>query len=272
LKKVAGVLALLVAANGLAADTLITPTITGNQLTARIELGALAADLSITFEQVVGLNVSALQVSAGAVSISDPTILSRLPGSLVSIPAGFPVLVRIEPSASSALSFAGVYKLGLHTHNLTFTANSPLRLYRSHAGGPFVDMTGSLEMGSVRAGGSGPGFSEFLIVADVRPTDSVIAQKLQTLETALASNQAAISAEAYTELAGRLQSIRTQITTGAIGPAIDACAAFGEEVKKRSGSAIPDVWQAHGTVVNVAGILRSAADTLRFSLVVKSNG
>jgi hypothetical protein len=42
-------------------------------------------------------------------------------------------------------------------------------------------------------------------------------------------------------------------------------------VKAQSGSAIPDVWRANSTLVNVAGILRASADTLRFSLVFKAN-
>jgi hypothetical protein len=42
-------------------------------------------------------------------------------------------------------------------------------------------------------------------------------------------------------------------------------------VKDQSGAAIPNVWQANNPVVNVAGLLRSAADTLKFSLTLKSN-
>ena len=43
--------------------------------------------------------------------------------------------------------------------------------------------------------------------------------------------------------------------------------AFSRYVKDHSGEEIPDVWRANcSPVVNVAGLLRSAADTLRFSL------
>jgi hypothetical protein len=45
-----------------------------------------------------------------------------------------------------------------------------------------------------------------------------------------------------------------------------------DAVKQQSGANIPDVWQASGSLVNVAGALRGAADTLKFSLVWKSNG
>jgi hypothetical protein len=42
---------------------------------------------------------------------------------------------------------------------------------------------------------------------------------------------------------------------------------FSRYVKDHSGEEIPDVWRANcSPVVNVGGLLRSAADTLRFSL------
>ena len=48
--------------------------------------------------------------------------------------------------------------------------------------------------------------------------------------------------------------------------------AFSDYVKAQSGEEIPDVWQANcASQINVAGLLRSAADTLRFSLDRKAN-
>src|SRR5947207_10512963 len=115
----------------------VTPAISGNELTAQIDLaGGFSADVSIVFEQAVGLNTTALAITASLVDPLDTTLLSRLPAS-VGVPAGFPVVVRIDPTGSSALSFSGVYKLTLHTHNLTLQASSPLRLYRAPSGGAF---------------------------------------------------------------------------------------------------------------------------------------
>jgi hypothetical protein len=253
------------------AETPLLPTISGDELTARIDLaGGVAADLTIKFENVVGLNPGALTLTATAVNPGDLGLLARL-GSGVSIPAGFPVVVRIEPTGSSSLSFEGVYNLSLYTHNLTLGANSPLRLYRAPAGGAFSDMTGYLQAGSVRAGGSGPGFSEFLIAADTRPVDSVIVGKFDALQNHLSANGAAISPAVAADLQQRLNQARAAYNTGALAAAIDAVAAFGEEVRKQSGAAVPNVWRANGGPTNVAGILRSAADTLKYSLVFKSN-
>jgi hypothetical protein len=252
-------------------QTAIDPTISGNELTARIDLGGgLAADLTVTFESVVGLNANALALTATTVNPKDLSFLSRLPSG-VSVPSGFPVVVKIEPTASSALSFEGVYKLSLYTHNLTLQANSPLRLYRAPQGAAFGDMTGSLQAGSVRAGGSGPGFSEFLIAADTRSVDSVINGKFDALGAQLSANAAAIDDAVEADLQQWLSQARAAYDTGALVAAIDGIAAFGDEVKKQSGAAIPNVWRANGGPTNVAGLLRAGADTLKFSLVFKSN-
>ena len=253
------------------AQTALTPSISGNELTARIELaGSVAADLSIKFENVVGLNSNALALTATLVNPGDLTLLSRLPSG-VSIPTGFPVVLRIEPSAASALAFEGVYNLSLYTHNLTLSANSPLRLYRAPGGASFQDMTGYLQAGSVRAGGSGPGFSEFLIAADTRQVDSVIADKFDALQNFLSASASAIPATVAADLQQRLNGARSAYGTGTLPAAIDGVSGFADEVKKQSGAAVPNVWRANGGPANVAGILRSAADTLKYSLVFKSN-
>ncbi len=252
-------------------QTALVPTISGNELTARIELGGgLAADLTITFESVVGLNANALALTATSLNPKDLSFASRLPTG-VSIPSGFPVVVKVEPTAASALAFEGVYKLSLHTHNLALGANSPLRLYRAPQGGAFGDMTGFLQAGSVRAGGSGPGFSEFLIAADPRNVDSVINAKFDALGSALSSNAGALPDAVAADLQQRFNQARAAYVTGALVTAIEGITAFGDEVKKQSGAVIPNVWRANGGPTNVAGLLRAGADTLKFSLVFKSN-
>ena len=252
-------------------QTILVPTISGNELTARIELGAgLAADLTITFESVVGLNANALALTATSLNPKDLSFASRLPTG-VSIPSGFPVVVKVEPTAASALAFEGVYKLSIHTHNLALGANSPLRLYRAPQGGAFGDMTGFLQAGSVRAGGSGPGFSEFLIAVDPRNVDSVINAKFDALGSALSSNAGALPEAVAADLQQRFNQARAAYVTGALVTAIEGITAFGDEVKKQSGAVIPNVWRANGGPTNVAGLLRAGADTLKFSLVFKSN-
>ena len=53
-------------------QTAVVPTISGNELTARIDLGnGVTADLSITFEKVIGLNPSALALTATLLNPKD---------------------------------------------------------------------------------------------------------------------------------------------------------------------------------------------------------
>ena len=180
-----GVLVLALSSDA-SAQTPIPLTISGREAKGSFQLpGGIAGDLSISFEEVVGLNEAALDASARLVAPSDGEILSRLPGPQVTVPAAFPVLIRIEPTPSSALTFAGVVSISIHTHNLVLEANSPLALYSGPVDGPLRDITRSVGVGSYRAGGSGGGFSEFMIVADTRPIDSIIAEKLDILEAQL---------------------------------------------------------------------------------------
>jgi len=256
------------------AQQALTQKISGNEITAKIQLpGGIEADLAITFEQVVGLNPGALTLSAALLDPSDPSLLARLPaGGLVSFPAAFPVLVRVEPTASSALSFSGVSKLSIYTQALPMTVNSPLRMFKApNSAGTFQDMTGFLEHGSVRAGGGTGNYSDFVIVADTRPVDTVIADKFDSVQSTLTTHASTMPPAVVNDLQQRLANARNLYQAGSISGAISAVLALGEEVKKQSGSAIPDVYRANSSVVNVAGLLRAGADTLKFSLAVKAN-
>lgn len=255
-------------------QVILTPNISGNELTAKIQLpGGIEADLAITFEQAVGLHPAALTLSAALLDPSDPSLLARLPaGGLVSLPAGFPVLVRVEPTASSALSFSGISKVSLYTHALTLTTNSPLRIFKApNSAGTFQDMTGFLELGSVRAGGGTGGYSDFMIVADTRLLDTVIVDKFDALQSSLNAHASAMPAAVASDLQQRLADARGLYQAGSTSGAIAAVVSFADEVKKQSGSAIADVYRANSSVVNVAGLLRAGADTLKFSLAVKGN-
>ena len=253
-----------------ARGVVITPVINGNELTGRIDLpGGIGADLTITFEQVVGLNPNSLSITAVLVNPLDAALLARLPQG-ASIPTGFPVLVTVQPTAGSTLSFSGVYKFSLYTHNLTLQA--PLRLVRGPSNGPLADMTGFLEVGSVRAGGTGPGYSQFLMVLDARPLDPVIVSKFDAVQAVLTAQAGTMPADVVAGLQQQLSAARTLYDAGDISGAITGVAAFATSVKNQSGTSIPNVWQANNSaVVNVAGLLRSAADTLKFSLTLKSN-
>jgi len=246
----------------------VSLSISGDEALGSFDIGGIGADLRIDFENVVGLTPSALDVTATLVNPVDPALLSRLPpGGLVGIPVGYPVVVRISPSVSSALSFEGVYIVSFHTHNLHLDPNVPFSLFKSYDGGPFKDITKSEGRGSFRDDGSGGDFSEFLIVVDLRPIDAVVAGKFDDLQALLTNNADSISPDVLATLQSTLSQARTLYQSGAIREAIDTMTTFSRYVKSHSGGDIPDVWRANcSPLINVAGLLRSGADTLKFSL------
>jgi uncharacterized protein DUF6689 len=270
--RLAVVALVLGSAPGAFAQANIPLTVSGHEATGVVQLpGGVGAELSITFEQVVGLNPAALEVSASLVNPLDAAFRARLGGGgLIVPPAAFPVVIRIEPSPSSALSFSGTVALSLHTHNLSLVPDVPLALHSASGGGSFRDITRSEGIGSYRAGGTGGGFSEFVIVVDRRPIDTVIAAKFDAAQDLLDDHATSVPGAVAADLQARLGQARTTYQAGATVAAIGEVTAFADVVRAHSGD-IPDVWRAHDGRVNVAGLLRAAADTLKFSLTRKGS-
>lgn len=271
-KAVGLVAALLMAVPAWAVGGVTSLEVSGNKAVARIELpGDISADLEVTFEQVLGLSASSLGLSARLVSPNDLGLTSRLPSS-ASIPSGFPVLIAIEPPPTGPLAFSGVVAIDLHTHNLNYVPNCPFRLFAAESGKSFQDITASAGVGSYRTGGSKGGFSEFLIAADLRSVDSVIAEKFQRIQSKLDASASAIPGAVLAKLQTALNSARDSYLANDPVAASDKVQQFADLVKQNSGSVIPDVWRSTRDVVNVAGDLRSGASTLKFSLLIKASG
>jgi hypothetical protein len=269
------VLLVLAVPSGLFGQTLLPVTISGDEARVTIQLpGGIGADLTIAFEDVVGLDPASIDVSAALVSPLDLGILGRLPAN-VSIPGSFPVLISISPSGSSLLSFSGVVEVSFHTHNLQLDPAVPLALFKAPHTDPqssFGDITVTEGRGSYRAGGSGGDFSEFLIVVDNRPTDAVISGKFSALQARLVEHSSSMPAAVGNALQTLLDQARILFDLGQPVAAMGVLIAFTNYVKAKSGVDIPDVWRANDPgAVNVAGLLRSAADTLRFSLDRKTS-
>jgi hypothetical protein len=266
-KVLVGFLSILVSTATVSAQGIGNLTISGKQVTATLDLPGVSADLTLTFEQSVGLTASNLGLSAQLVDPNDPNLLSRLPsGGLVTVPGAFPVLVHVQPPASGGLSFSGVYTLDLHTPNLEYTTNCPLRLFSAHDGGPFDDISTAMGAGSYRVRGTSGSFSDFVIVADARPLADVVSQKFDDLSGLLSTYSGAISPPVLDDLSNQLQTARAHYQAGDSVDAATAVNGFAATVQSNSGTGIPDVWRASGDLANVSGGLRAAASTLSFSL------
>ena len=252
-----------------AGQGLVNVTISGSSISVTVSApGGIGVDLNLGFEDVTGLTLANLGLSAQVVNPLDPALRARLPTGAV-IPA-LPILLRIEPPATGSLSFRGVAFFELHTHNLHYIPNTPLRLFSSPLGGAFEDVTAFNGSGSYRTRANKGGFSEFLIVLDLRPQSQVIAQKFDRLEGMLDAYEDAMPGSVYDDLEERLEAARADYARGAKKEAIEEIDGFLDIVEQHSGTDIPDVWRSARDVQNVAGYLRSAAATLRFSLGIKS--
>jgi hypothetical protein len=244
-------------------------TINGNEATGVIQLASFVADLSIAFEQADGLTTDALTVTARVVSPFDTTVISRLPQG-VWLTLGLPVLVQIEAPGDGGLSFHGITTVSLHTHNLPFLPSLPLFLHSAEYGGAFHDVTSWNGPGSYHVGGSDGTFCEFLIVLDLRPVNAIINGKYTALQQLINAHGPTLPPEVTADLQARLSDSQALFQAGQTEDAIDALDGFSGAVIAGSGTTIPDVFSADGSTVNVAGLLRAAAATLRFSLVWKS--
>jgi hypothetical protein len=253
-----------------AADGILGVIVEGNELRAQISLpGGIGADLTLTFEQVVGLTEANVGLDASLVNLLDPDLLARL--TQAGIPAAFPVLLRIEPPAGGGLSFSGPVRIALHTHNLGYLPGTLLRLYAAPLGGPFEDITQYVGSGSYRCRGTKGSFSEFLILVDLRPLSLTIREKLERLEDTLEENEAIIDPAVHAQLTTRAGQIRAAYEAGNKALAITRTDQFLSLVVAKSGTAIPNVWRSSRDLVNAAGLLRAAGETLRFSLGLQSN-
>jgi hypothetical protein len=266
MRRILALLALVVATTLPAAGQGIA-TITGNSISITISRLGVSVDLTLSFEDVTALNLANLGLSAQLINPLDPSLRARLPqGATIALP----LLLRIEPPVSGGLSFRGVTAIDIHTENLVYVPGTPLRFFTAPVGGAFEDFTSAMGAGSYRARGSTGGFSEFLIVADLRPVNQVITTKFDRLEDELNEYASSMPSALYQDLAARLAAARSDFTNGQTLSAIQKVDGFISVVQQHSGTDIPNVWRSARDVDNVAGYLRGGAMTLRFSLVLKS--
>lgn len=264
---------LTVSQAGLAAG-IVNPVINGNSLEATVSVAGLyEAELTIEFENTVGLTAANLGLSAELVNVNNSSLINRLPDpSLMGIAGGFPVLITIDPPSNGGFSFQGVASIELYTHDLSFDPAVPLRFFSAEAGGDFHDITELVASGSYRTRGGKGQFSEFLVALDGRSTGSVVQIKFDRVASLLSTFQGEIPGSLHSTLSGHMANAENAFDAGNIAQAIDYVGQFIEAVEAAQGNGtIPDVWRSARDVDNVAGLLRAAASTLRFSLTLASN-
>lgn len=249
----------------------VSVTVDDDTLVADLALaGGITAELTIAFEDVVGLTANSFDIDVSLVNPLDYQLLSRLPQSSGGLPTAFPVLLSIEPRPSQGLSFSGIVRVELYTHVLDFDPGAGLRLFSAEAGEPFRDITVSHGGGSYRSGGTKGNFSEFLLAVDTRPPLVAAGDKLDYLRQILDGSAGDLEAEVYQALSDQLATVESAVAATSLVAAVSAVEAFDDQVRAFD-DRIPNVWSAGAPLDNVAGRLRAAAGTLRFSLTLAIN-
>ncbi len=221
------------------------------------------AELTLTFDDASGLNPSSLGVSARLVDVNDPTLLSRLPDPrLIQPSSALPLLVTVEPPATGGLRFRRSGRFELHTHALTYSLGSNYRVLKAPVGGAFHDTTEEIAQGSVRARSRYGGFSQFLIVADLRRTSDVIDEKI----AALRGRVATLPSTEQSSFTAQLDVAESAIANHQYGDAITAVDLISQRALARAGNGLLDEWRATRDADNQVGELLAGAATLKFSI------
>jgi hypothetical protein len=261
---------LFAGAGNVTAQSLTLPVqvdVSGNTATAQIGgLGVSIADLTLTFDDASGLDASSLGISAQLVSLSNPSLpslLSRLPNlQLTQLESALPLLITVEPPATAGLSFKRTVRVEVHTHLLAYTAGSPYRLFKAPLGGTFRDITDEIAPGSVRARGTTGGFSQFLVLVDLRDTGTVVAQKFAWLRAHVATLPAGLRAP----YDAGLDAAETAVGNGDYADAITGLDTLRADAAAQAGNGLAEQWQAGGGAANEAGELIAGLSTLGFSI------
>ena len=247
--------------------------VTTGAVVAEIEIDANhALKATLSFDRAFDIDLENFDFTAELIDPEDPAYLDRLPAG-VTIPSQFPVLLRLATGGVGEQSFRGEWSLEIETENLEFVGDSPLRLFKAPDGGAaFEDITRSVGLGSYRVLAVGGGFSELLIVSDLRPVDDVVNAKFDAIQAPgglLAIHVGAITPAVLAQLAAEITQARLDYDQGALDQAIEGVKTFRDTVEANSEEDIPSLWRSDGLLVNVAGLLSSAAQTLKLSLAIK---
>jgi hypothetical protein len=242
----------------------VAVSVADNVATVRIgTVSAPLADVVLSFDQATGLSAASLGVSAELVDITKPALLARLPNpTLNKLSSAFPVMLTVEPPTTGGLVQRRVTHIEIHTHALAYTTGSTLRLFKAPLSGTFRDITGEIAPGSVRTRGTTPGWSQFLVLADLRPSSDVIDEKFNYLRVQI--GYAPVTERA--PLTMLLDASEEALADNDFATAIAKLDAFRARVSQRAGTYIPDTWRATRDTRNVAGELLAGADTLGFSI------
>lgn len=235
----------------------------GETATVQVKLlGQSLADVTLSFDDATGLSPASLGVSAQLLPDAS-SLVARLPDAqLTQLPQALPLLVTIEPPVNGGLSFDRTVRVEIHTHLLSYAPGSSFRLFKAERGGDFRDISDEISSGSVRARGTTGGFSQFLILADLRQTGTVVAEKTDWLRDRIDL----LPASERPPFTAHLDAVEASLASGDFAGATTALDLFRARAADRAGNPLDATWQPGSAQPNHAGELISGAATLKFSV------
>lgn len=256
---------LLLASSVATAQSLpVSVAVAGNVATVQVgDPTTPIAEVTLTFDDATGLTASSLGLSAKLVDLSDPTLIARLPDpTLTRLDSALPLMITVEPPATGGLSFRRSGRFELHTHALAYSLGSNYRVLKAPVGGKFRDTTEEIAQGSVRARSRYGGFSQFLVVSDLRQSSAVISEKIASLRTRVStlpsSEQPAFNAD--------LDAVENALAKSDYTNALTAVDLISQRALERDGHGLLDEWRATRDADNQVGELLAGAATLKFSI------
>jgi hypothetical protein len=246
------------------ARAVVDVTVAGNNAHAEISAGSVVlAELNLAFDDATNLSPGSIGITAQLLNLTDPLLRLRLPNlGLQTQLSALPLLITVEPPNAGALSFRNTVRVEIHTHLLPYTAGTSLRVFKAPLGGAFRDITDEVAPGSVRTRGTTGGFSQFLILVDLRATRNVISEKFTWTRNQMSGLPAATRAP----LDLLLNDAQLAVNQSRFADAIAALDSFRAQVSAGAGSTIPNQWSTAQRSGNVAGELLGGASTLKFSI------
>jgi hypothetical protein len=244
-------------------DLPVSVSVAGNVAVAQIGTASLPlGEVTLTFDDASNLTPASLGLSARLVDLQDPQLLARLPDpNLNQLASALPLLVTIQPPVAGGLNFRRTGHYELHTHQLAYSLGSNYRVFKAPVGGAFRDTTEEIAQGSVRARSRYGGFSQFLVLVDLRPTGAVVADKIAWLRNRVAT----LPAGEQPVFSSQLDTIDAAVARRDYDTAVTAVDALSTRAQADAGTALLDTWRAGGAD-NQAGDLIAGAATLKFSI------
>lgn len=249
------------------AVTPVNTVVSENKIQASIPVSStISLDVTVEFENSVGLTADNILIEAFLIPDNDISVLSRINSSAVNLHPNFPVLLSIAPKGDKGFSFEGLASVEIYTKAIAYQAGMPAKIFTSHAGGDFEDITSMVSAGSLRARGNLGKFSDFIIVLDERSFNVDTESKLAQIDQILLDNQTNVNTALFNEL----QAISSLLEIAVLQNNVDQALVLTDNliflIENLNGGQIDNVWRSSNDLVNVKGDLLSVLKSLRYRL------